>query len=124
MRIVSFFVWIGCLCSVTSGIQAETPIQRAPSAATGKQNPFEGQQNARRAGAKLFARECASCHGSNAEGGGKVPPLRQPEVHRASPGAVYWVVRNGSLWHGMPSFAHVPEPQLWQIVSYVKSLEP
>jgi len=33
------------------------------------------------------------------------------------------VLRNGSLRHGMPSFAHLPEQQRWQIVTYLKSLQ-
>ncbi len=85
-------------------------------------NPFEGQDRARRAGAKLFARECASCHGPNGAGGlGKAPPLRQMEVYRAAPGKLFWILRNGSLRRGMPSFAHLPEPQRWQIITWLKT---
>ena len=102
----------------------ESPIERAPETAVSNRNPFDGRQDAKKAGAKLFARECAACHGSDAEGSGKAPPLRQPEVYGAPPGVLFWVLRNGSLQRGMPSFAHLPEPQRWQIVTYLKSLTP
>jgi mono/diheme cytochrome c family protein len=43
-------------------------------------------------------------------------------VRQAPPGAIFWVLRNGALWRGMPSFSHLPEQQRWQIVTYLKSL--
>jgi mono/diheme cytochrome c family protein len=54
---------------------------------------------------------------------GKAPPLNQADVHDASPAALFWVLRNGSLKRGMPSFAHLPEPQRWQIITYLKTLK-
>ena len=104
-------------------IHAQAPVQQAPAKENARRNPFAGNKTAERAGAKLFARECAQCHGENGRGGlGKAPPLRQPEVFAAPPGALFWVLRNGVLWRGMPSFAHLPEPQRWQIITYLKSL--
>ena len=41
----------------------------------------------------------------------------------ASPGALFWVLRNGSLKRGMLSFAHLPEAQRWQIITYLKTLK-
>ena len=83
---------------------------------------MEGQERAERAGAKLYARECAACHGRNGAGREKAPRLNRPEVYSAAPGALFWVLRNGSLHTGMPSFAHLPERQRWQIVTYLQSL--
>jgi mono/diheme cytochrome c family protein len=48
--------------------------------------------------------------------------LASPIVREAEPGKLFWILRNGSLRHGMPSFAHLPEEQRWQIVMYLKSL--
>ena len=53
----------------------------------------------------------------------KAPPLNQADVHEAPHGALLWVLRNGSLKRGMPSFAHLPEPQRWQIIAYLKTLK-
>ena len=95
-------------------------LQQAPASYAARANPFDGDNNARRAGAKLYGRECAACHGARREGIGKAPPLN------AAGGAIpagnyFWVLRNGSLAHGMPSFAHLPEAQRWQIVTYLQS---
>jgi mono/diheme cytochrome c family protein len=75
-----------------------------------------------RAGAKLYARECAECHGPKREGGKKVPSLNQPEVYNATPGTLFWILRNGSLQRGMPSFAHLPEAQRWQIITFLRGV--
>jgi len=98
-----------------------SPIRRAPSTTAGVSNPFEVNELAQRAGAKLYARECAACHGAKMEGLGKAPSLNRVEVRQAAPGALFWVLRNGSIWHGMPSFAHLPEQQRWQIVSFLRA---
>ena len=79
-------------------------------------NPFEGNEKAQRAGAKLFARECAPCHGVHLEGHGKAPSL----VNGAPPEMLFRVLRDGRVFSGMPSFAHLPEQQRWQIVAFLE----
>jgi mono/diheme cytochrome c family protein len=111
------------LTAVAAGARVGTLVQQAPQTAKALSNSFAGQERAQRAGAKLFARECAACHGPDGKGMGKAPPLNQADVHGASPGALFWVLRNGSLKRGMPSFAHLPEPQRWQIIDYLKTLK-
>lgn len=99
-----------------------TPVSRAPARAAAMRPSVAGDERAVRAGAKLYDRECKECHGAHGEGIGKALPLAAPEVHDAAPGALFWVLTNGSLKGGMPSFAHLPPPQRWQIVEYLKSL--
>src|SRR5258708_33310251 len=95
-------------------------VEQAPAKYAGKSNPFEGDRDAPLAGAKLFERECASCHGEKREGRGKAPALIRAGIWKAAPGALFWVLRNGSLNRGMPSFAHLPEEQRRQIVSFLR----
>jgi mono/diheme cytochrome c family protein len=104
-----------------SGEQAGSLVQRAPANAKGA-NPFAGQPEAISAGAKVFGRECSGCHGRGGQGIGKAPSLRMRDVADASAGALFWVLRNGSMRRGMPSFAHLPEPERWQIVTYLQTL--
>jgi mono/diheme cytochrome c family protein len=105
--------------------RAGSLVKQAPPKTSTLSNPLEGRERAQRAGAKLFGRECASCHGPNGEGGiTKAPPLNRPEVFEAAPGVLFWVLRNGSLLQGMPTFAHLPDAQRWQIVTYLQTFRP
>jgi mono/diheme cytochrome c family protein len=116
---------VGFLFITVGWARVGSLVQQVPPQSSTKRNPMADQEAARRAGAKLFGRECAACHGVNGRGGlGKAPPLNQPEVYQAEPGALFWILRNGSIRTGMPSFAHLPEPQRWQIVTYLQTLGP
>ena len=108
--------WFVLSVAMASGL---TPLQQAPTKAAKLSNPFAGNPNAIQAGAKLYERECAACHGSNREGRKNAPSLNRSLVRQAPPGTLFWVLRNGSLNQGMPSFAHLPEPQRWQIVTFL-----
>ncbi|MBZ5590827.1 MAG: c-type cytochrome [Acidobacteriia bacterium] len=124
MTLRAFIVAAGGLMVAGSSVRAESPVHRAPARASKITNPLDGNEQAPLAGAKLYARECAACHGAAGAGGGKAPALTQTEVSSAAPGTLFWVLRNGSLYRGMPSFAHLPEPQRWQIVTYLRTLRP
>jgi mono/diheme cytochrome c family protein len=71
----------------------------------------------------LFSQNCASCHGDNATGKGNHPSLRSERVRSATPGELQWLLTNGSMKNGMPSWSKLPEQQRWQIVTYLKSLQ-
>jgi mono/diheme cytochrome c family protein len=89
-----------------------------------KLNPYAGQPDAIAAGGRLFAEHCAPCHQPDAMGKGKRPTLRSPRVQHATDGEIFWLLRNGILAHGMPSWSMIPEPSRWQIIAYLKSLGP
>jgi mono/diheme cytochrome c family protein len=97
-------------------------VQDATTKARPLTNPFDGYPRAPAAGARLYRRQCAACHGRNARGSGKAPSLIRAGVAEAPPGALFWVLKNGSLDRGMPSFAHLPEARRWQIISYLRTL--
>jgi len=98
-------------------------IKRVPEKARLRQNPFESDPDAIRAGGKLFERSCAECHGMKAAGGRRAPSLMRDEVQQAPPGVLFWVLTNGAVRHGMPVWSKLPEPQRWQIVTFLKSLK-
>ena len=97
-------------------------LAKAPEKARAKRNPFESDQEAVAAGRNLFEQHCSECHGSAGEGSKKAPSLRAEEVQNAAPGAIFWIVTNGVVRRGMPVWSKLPEPQRWQLVSYIKSL--
>ena len=43
-------------------------------------------------------------------------------VQNAKDGEIFWLLRNGNLGKGMPSWSALPEPSRWQVITYVKSL--
>jgi len=97
-------------------------LAKVPEKARARSNPIAEDPDATVAGRKLFEQHCAECHGSTAEGGRRAPSLRAEEVQRATPGTLFWILTNGVVRHGMPVWSKLPEPQRWQIVTYVKSL--
>ena len=99
-------------------------LKHVPDADRQRANPYTGQADAIAGGSKLFADHCAKCHGPDALGKGKRPSLRSDRVQHATDGELFWLLKNGVLGHGMPSWSALPEPSRWQIIAYVKSLGP
>jgi len=99
-------------------------LAKAPKKAVARRNPMEKDPDVKAAGAKLFGMHCAECHGEMAEGEGKAPSLLADQVQQSTPGTLFWILTNGVVRHGMPVWSKLPEPQRWQIVTYLKSLGP
>jgi len=99
-------------------------LERAPATAASWANPFAGDPRAIRAGHKLFQRHCAECHGDNALGRGKAPPLISRRVQGAPEGELFWFLTNGDLGGGMPAWSRLPDARRWQLVSFLKTLSP
>jgi mono/diheme cytochrome c family protein len=97
-------------------------LAKAPQKARAKRNPFDKDPDAIAAGRNLFEQHCTECHGDLGEGGRKGPSLRAEPVQNAEPGTIFWILTNGVVWRGMPVWSKLPEPQRWQLVSYIKSL--
>jgi mono/diheme cytochrome c family protein len=98
-------------------------MTKVPDKDRERQNPFAGNASAQAAGARLFRQNCSSCHGEDAAGKDRHPSLLSDRVRSATPGELQWLLTNGSMRNGMPSWSRLPEQQRWQIISYVKSLQ-
>jgi hypothetical protein len=108
--------------NVKEKVPGESELDKAPLKVRSKSNPLVNDPDAAAAGRKLFGMHCTECHGESAEGTHRAPSLRDSEVQDAPPGAIFWVLTNGNVWHGMPVWSKLPEPQRWQLVTYIKSL--
>ena len=98
-------------------------LKKVPADYHSRANPYAGQADAIAGGGKLFADHCAKCHGADALGTGKKPSLRSDRVQReATEGDIFWLLKNGNLGKGMPTWSSIPEPSRWEIVAYVRSL--
>jgi mono/diheme cytochrome c family protein len=96
-------------------------LAKVPEKQRAKANPLAKDPQAAAAGAILFEEHCAECHGKEATGK-KAPSLRVSEVQSAPPGALFYVLTNGVVRKGMPVWSKLPEPQRWQLVSFIQSL--
>jgi mono/diheme cytochrome c family protein len=86
-------------------------------------NPYRGQPDAVAAGQRIFLDHCAKCHGKEAEGTKKRPSLKTTRVQQeATDGDLHWLLVNGNRSQGMPSWVKLGDPQIWQVICYVKSL--
>jgi len=102
--------------------RAYADLAKVPDKARAKRNPLENDPDAIAAGQNLFERHCSECHGKTGDGSKKAPSLRAQEVQNAAPGAIFWILTNGVVRRGMPVWSRLPEPQRWQLVSFIKSL--
>jgi mono/diheme cytochrome c family protein len=86
-------------------------------------NPYRDQPDAVAAGHRIFIDHCAHCHGNDAEGTKKRPSLKSARVQQeATDGDLHWLLVNGNRSQGMPSWVKLGDPQIWQVICYVKSL--
>ncbi len=97
-------------------------LSKVPPWARSLQNPYAGESEAIAAGRKLYGQHCAPCHGSEARGQDRAPDLHLPEIQNAPAGSLFWILRNGRIRKGMPSWSRLPDQQLWQIVAYLQTL--
>jgi cytochrome c oxidase cbb3-type subunit 3 len=87
------------------------------------QNPFGSDSTAAKAGRVLFDQfNCSGCHGGHA-GGGMGPSLRDGDwIYGQTDAALYGAIAQGRA-HGMPAYgARIPQPFVWQLVSYIRTL--
>ena len=84
------------------------------------------------AGAYAYgARGCVHCHGAPgigwdkfSEGQRPYPPDLKEVAPERTPAQLFWVVKNGLKFTGMPSFGaiEVPDQEIWQIVAFIRKL--
>lgn len=112
---------LAIILAVRSAAIAAEPFEKVPVKASARVNPLVSDPDAAAAGKKLFEEHCAECHGRDALGGKHAPSLRSAVIREATDGAVFWILTNGVVRHGMPPWSKLPEPQRWQIVTWLKS---
>ena len=129
---ISYLLFL-CVCAIALALAENAaaedktdltfaPLANAPAQARARTNPFAGKADEGQAGGKLYEQHCAECHGAKAAGTRKGPSLLREEVRSASPGALFWVLTNGVVRHGMPVWSKLPEPERWQIVTFLQAL--
>jgi glucose/arabinose dehydrogenase len=128
LRVCSFCLTLAIYAIPALFLPCQLPAQdahfhNAPASSAHLENPYAGQQAAVAEGAKLYAKNCAACHGANGQGTGNIPPISEGPTQAVPDGEVFWFITTGSINNGMPAWASLPEEQRWQIVTFLKSLK-
>jgi mono/diheme cytochrome c family protein len=115
------FLLLPMLCLATAD---GSWLGKVPQADRARTNPYGSDPGAVAAGRNLFSNNCAKCHGENAEGKAKRPSLKSKRIQTATDGELAWLIKNGEAFKGMPGWGALPELQRWQIIAYLRSLNP
>jgi mono/diheme cytochrome c family protein len=99
-------------------------LKKVPEADKAHVNPYAGNREAEAAGKNLFGNNCAKCHGDHAQGKGSRPTLKSDRIRNATDGEIAWLLKNGNIYKGMPTWGGLPEQERWQIITYLRSLNP
>ena len=116
-------IFISSCVFVRPAMAQDANFHNAPAASAQQKNPLAAQPAAIAVGAKLYATNCASCHGAHGEGTGNIPPVAKGPTQTAVDGEVFWFVTTGSIGNGMPAWGSLSEEKRWQIVAFLKSLK-
>jgi mono/diheme cytochrome c family protein len=116
--------------SVASMLKVVAIAQGNPEAARAK-NPVAATTESVSDGKRLYQRFCASCHGSNAEGGPgndlipAAPDLTDKEwKHGSTDGEIFGVVKNGVPpdLNMVPFGDQMKDTDIWNVVNYLRSV--
>src|SRR6516225_8114128 len=102
-------------------LASATLLAAQSDTAEAQRNPFAGNAVAIAAGKSLYDQTCQNCHGASA-GGDRGPALTGTLKWGAADGMIFTNIRSGIRGTAMPPFARLSTEQVWQIVSYIRSL--
>jgi mono/diheme cytochrome c family protein len=84
------------------------------------------------AGVKLYAQNCAVCHGDSSANASNVakglyqkpPQLAKDGIEDDPDGVTYWKLSHGIRWTGMPAFGKtLSDKQIWQLTLFLKTMD-
>ena len=133
--LVSVLVLSALVLSACGGGGGGTTRATPPPEYADMTNPVAGQQAAIDAGRELYTTNCASCHGAEGAGdgpaGGSLDPAPANLVTTAAEADenyIHWVIAEGGAAAGLsPSMVAykgiLTEEQIWQVTTFVESLQ-
>src|SRR5262245_52070454 len=85
-------------------------------------NPFATNPAAAAAGRAAYDQACVACHGASGQGD-RGPALNGNRfVHGSEDGDLFHAIKAGVPGTQMPSFARFSDEQIWQLVTYIRTL--
>lgn len=107
-----------------------TGAHAVPEEAAAIPNPVAATDASVAAGATIYAKNCAVCHGETGEGDGPggvglaVTPanLHADHVQVLTDGGLFYIVTHGRAETAMPAWEHVlSDEQRWQVVNFIRT---
>lgn len=98
-----------------------------PAATKNATNPFEATSEALIAAKKDYSDHCAVCHANNGAGNTEtakglspeVPDLHAEHIQRLTNGELFYVIRNGVRFTGMPGW-NFQDERIWRLVLLIR----
>lgn len=96
-------------------------------------NPIPYAENTVKAGQRIYARECLTCHGKGGTADtdiAKQMPIKPNDFTKGkfkfgnSDGEVYHVIKHGTKGGMLPFAARLKEQHIWHLVNFIRSLGP
>ena len=129
---------VALLALAAQSSSAECPQQRSTLKAPGDlynaTNPEQATPERIAAGRKLYEKAanpaCEVCHGLKGDGNGAIAAQFLPRprnftcaelLDEIPDGQLFWIIRNGSPETGMPPYPKLTDPQIWQIILYLRT---
>lgn len=117
--LISIVILLTCLFLVT-GVFAQDGV---PPPYSGLKNPFPWDDaGAQSAGKNVYQQFCLGCHGINGSGisSSDFSARDYPKQLESTPDLYYWILSEGKMDSGMPSFkSSLSEQQRWQVITYI-----
>lgn len=112
------------------GADAVATLAPVPADYAGKTNPLGA--DAATAGAEVFKTNCESCHGPQGHGDGPAGAALDPAPKNlavlqttATDDYLYWRINTGKEGTGMVAWkGTLTDDQIWQAVSFIRTLKP
>jgi mono/diheme cytochrome c family protein len=99
-------------------------LATVPAADHATANPVAGHPDTIAAGSALYQDNCAKCHGADGNGRGSRPPVHSARLAAATDGDLFWLLTRGEPFRGMPAWARLSQDQRWQIVAWLRTIQP
>jgi mono/diheme cytochrome c family protein len=137
LKMVSVAVFLSGCTAAQKPSKVETTLANMvkdvviPIEAEHRKNPLPPSGETLSKGEKLYAQNCAICHGADGHGRttigrGMYPPamdLTSPHVQHWNEAELFWIIRNGVPLTGMPSWkAALSQSDTWQLVDFIHGL--
>ncbi|MBF0184770.1 MAG: cytochrome c [Magnetococcales bacterium] len=136
-RVVLSLLGVALLLSTQVGA-AEHKTPTAPADFLSKVSPIkadEADEATLKAGAKIYTKKCAKCHGETGDGKGSAAgELTIKPANMSAPGymagrkdgQLYWILLNGSPNTDMKGFGpgseqNFSEDEMWKVITYMRA---